>query len=232
MAKETGLVKEVKAATRKKVDRRKEIKVDLANERESWYKVAVNLSEIYHSGMYVGWGFDKFELYAETDLDLNYRTAMYRVQMGDAILATGVTKAQLAGIGWTKFKEMSSLLNSETSPEELKKILEDTKDLTFRETQDYVKAKRLKKEIVSQTVKFQFSFIDEQAELVNEVLDTVCALIDTENKNLALEYVLTEWQMNHNPELKERIMANIHVEEEEKVERKAPAHKGKTAKAA
>lgn len=201
----------------------------LENIEESWYDFSIIIYEIYNSELYKTKGFEKFGDYVADKFNLEYRTAMWRVQQGEAIKRLGITKEQCSGIGWTKFKEISVLMGADTKKSEIDSLLKKAKDMTARELQEFVKAERLETEKVSRKVTMTFKLMNEQANTVEEALKTAKEIAQTESEDIALEYICAEWLMNHNPKIAEKIMKEVHIPKPEvKAPHKEHANKGKT----
>ena len=64
-------------------------------------------------------------------------------------------------------------------------------------------------------VKMTFTFLDEQAQVVQEALNMAKELMGLDYDDLALEYVLVEWMGNHDPSKANKIKAKLKGEIEE-----------------
>lgn len=197
---------------------------------ETWFEISPLLADIYHSDLYQSWGYESFADYVEKELCISYRTAMWRVSIGDAIKGFGLSYDDVRGIGYSKMKELASAIDAIQSKKEMKETIKKIKDMSYRETQDFVKSIRLRKETIERRVSMSFRFLDEQAVIVEKALDTACALAETSNRSLALEYICNEWLATHNDEFAKQIMQLLHREAEEKVKHKKHVNKGKSRK--
>jgi len=165
---------------------------------QTWVEVSVLLADVYENEKFKDWGYEKFEDYTTTELNLEYRSAMYRVQLGKAIQELGLDKNRLKKIGWTKIKELLPLLKSETNEKTLNDLLKKAEKESYRSIRDFVK--QVKEEIVAaenvekvKKVKVTFQFLQDQFDIVNRAIDRAMELANTDNKALALEYICGEW---------------------------------------
>lgn len=180
-------------------DRRKklvEIKTDIDNK---WVDFSVIASEVYDTKEYEKWGFDKAEKFAKADLGMEYRTFMNRVHMGRVIRSLGISKDLIQGIGASKFKEISLLLDESSTQKELTTLVEKAGKLPYRELQDYVRHVRLEKQggEVVKKITMTFRFTDEQGEIVESALNDAISkfLLDPNDpmaRNIAIENIC-EW---------------------------------------
>jgi len=207
-----------KTGTReKKPDIRKQIKNLLETIEQSWFEISILLSDTYYGELYKKWGYESFEDYAKAELDMEYRSAMFRVQVGKTINDLNITKQQIGELGWTKFKELTYILKEkDLTKEHMENLFNEVKDMSFRETKEFIKQVRIEQETgepgqsVKKTV-MKFKFTNEQEEVVQHAVDEAMGIMEVDNENLALEYICMEWMMNHS----ETPIAEVEDEPEE-----------------
>jgi len=187
-----------------KPDNTEKLKALLRKESETWYEIAMTAYEIYSSQEWKAKGYESCKEYVQVELapaGLSYEMFMYRVKMGQAIDTYAIKKEELVGIGWTKFKEVASLLLTENFPvENLQTTLDTAKQMTREELQDYVrkeKVKHAKGEEIEKILTLKFKLLDEQAEIVKEALHIAQELSLSDNLNVALTYICSDFVMNH-----------------------------------
>jgi len=212
---------------------RRENKSLVEDINKNWYKLSCNLSTVYNAETWRVWGFSSFKEYVEEELNLGYRIAAWRVQMGRAIVKYNVSETQVNRLGgWTKFKEWTSLLSFDITRNRLLQILEEIRNKTFDETKDYIES--IKTEIRGgvevRRVVMSFQLIEEEAEVVKSALKEIKHLIDTDNDSTALSYMAMDYGANHG-KLNEKIADLVKKYQTKRKKAKNPhkehANKGK-----
>jgi hypothetical protein len=185
-------------------DNTEKLRALLRRESETWYEIATIAYEIYSSQEWKVKGYESCKDYVKAELapsGLSYEMFMYRVKMGQAIETYAISKEELIGIGWTKFKEVASLLLTENFPiESLQTTLSKAKQLSREELQDFVrkeKVKYAKGEEIEKVLTLKFKLLDEQAEIVKEAMHIAQELALSDNLNVALTYICSDFIMNH-----------------------------------
>jgi len=197
---------------------------------KNWYRLSRNLTETYDSEIYRTWGYNSFREYVEAELtDIEYRIAVYRVQTGRAINHLGLGEEVVSELGWSKFKELIGIVDDSMTQKDVLSMIEECKDKTYLKVKEYVqeiKNKRLGGELIKRVV-LKFDVPEEVATAINAVLEEIRKLLgETASAGTCLEYGLTEWAYNHNPELKESLLKQLKSTViETKVEEKPIVHK-------
>jgi len=190
-------------------DLRKEVKQKLEAINEHWYDVSLAFHRIRSEELFRLWGYKSFREYVKgEDLGLEYRIAAYRANIGAEIERLGITKDAVKDMGWTKFREITKLLDEETSAEEIRQVFSKVKELSVRETQEYVKAKQMEGEGTPtgpETLSFRLK--GDSAAVIKEALALAKKLApETEDSDTAaITYICLEWMSNYNPELAKHI---------------------------
>jgi len=175
----------------------------LKKENNLWYDIAVCSYNIYKNKEWESLGYASAKDYALNELEpygLSYTMFMYRVKMGEAIEKYDLSKEQIGDLGWTKFKEIASLILMDVDIEDINALIERAKESSSREVADFVREQKTlyaDKEIVAKTVKMKFSLLNEQADIVNEALKLALDFAQTDNENIALTYICADFLMNH-----------------------------------
>lgn len=193
---------------------------------DSTYDFDIYLAKIYAGEEWTTRGYETFEESCQKELGMGYRTALNHVAAGQAILKYGIAKEQAASIGWTNFVEISSLFKPEMKKSEIDGLIKKAGKMTHDEVQKF--KKEVRHSMVGGTpqtrVKMTFTFLDEQAQVVQEALNMAKELMGLDYDDLALEYVLVEWMSNHDPAAASEIKARLkgEMEEEATEEEEAP----------
>jgi len=175
------------------------LKEAIKQEAECWVDIAVLAHEIYESKEWEGMGYESLKEYIEKELKnkISYEVFLYRAKIGKTIKKYGLRKDEIVDIGWAKFKEIAALAQDEEDVEELKEVIEEVKDKSYREAKQIVDKKRgLKNETVRKTFKLN----SEQEEVISEAIEIAKELAHTESDELAIVYIMAEFITNHAPE--------------------------------
>lgn len=239
MAQKTTTEVKTNAVTKKKTvpdipkDIRQSIKANLEQIEQNWFDVSILLSIVYHEELFKNWGYKDFVEYFTKELNLSYRLAMGRVQIGDCLRSCDIDRVQVAKIGWTKFKELTSLLKPNSTKEQVSAIIKKAEKMTYLDIANYVKQVRTETAVINRRTTLSFRLSNDQADIVEEALQTAEGLTMAQNsRDIALEYICIEWLMSHKAEPNEAIMSKISKSDIPKAPHKEHANKGKSKKKA
>lgn len=193
----TATVKKVK----EKESLTERLKTLIKKEAESWYEVAVTAFDIYTAKEWEKLGYASCKDYVTSEfesLGYSYTTFMYKVKMGEAITAYDIKPGDVANIGWSKFKDIASLLLTK-SVTNVSELIKEAEELSSRELQEKIKNMRLstKGEETEKSTVFRFKLLESQAKLIADALTEAENLCQTDNPNIALVYIATDFLMNH-----------------------------------
>ena len=171
---------------------REQIKEALGQIESGYIDLSKLLSEAYHKEFYVKWGFDTFEDYCAEELDVKYRKAMYFVDIWDKVKQLKLNPRTVASLGWTKMKEIATVINEKNA----KEWLEKAKSMTSRELTEAVKIVRNKQAAdgtvpVVTTMTFRMS--EAEANIISEAIEEAKKLTENENPVVALEMICQDW---------------------------------------
>lgn len=177
----------------------------IVREAELWYDCAVTAYEIYVQEEWKRQGYASCRDYVEaefSDLGISYRVFMYRVKMGEAIHHFKIERSDVASIGWTKFKDIASLLLDDNYPlteKNPKELLEEAKTLSSRDLQRVIREKKAiyKEEVVAKSLKLTFSLLNEYGEIVEEALKKAKEISGYDDDNMALVFICMDYLTNH-----------------------------------
>jgi hypothetical protein len=163
------------------------------------------LSHIYAEGIHKSVGYDGkrgFADYVEAELGIQYRKAMYLINIYDYFRALGVDETRLGEIGWSKAKELVNHANAENFDELVDYAKSNTRDdlVKFLKTQNVSdgtgEGGSVKK------VRLTFSLFADQSETVTRAIDAAKTMAGSDDPNQALEYICAEWsQMTESVEV-------------------------------
>jgi hypothetical protein len=153
-----------------------------------------------------------FGLYVKERLNVEYRKAMYLIDIYYKFNLFGIDAEKVKEIGWTKASKIAAVM-SEDNAEELVELAEKSTVADLQDTikEDYVekggsKTAGEKKKRVT----FKFRLFEDQASLVTEVLNTVAKDMGVKDLSAAFEHIVAEWaaeNLNLKPAAKAKTVA-------------------------
>jgi len=223
----TKTVAAVKSVSKKKVDydpkdRRERMQGYMRSQQEIWFDFAVDASLCYHEDQWQEWTdaetnepYTSFGECAMAEWGVSYKVAMMRVAMGDAIREHGLTKEMVGTeMGWAKFHAITTAFHEDMKKGEVTSLLKAAQKKSLADLKEFVKevkTERVGGEVQKRTT-LKYTLLNEMAEVVQSGIDMAKEIMGVDDDGLALEYVFAEWGANHNPKLKDKIMANLHGE--------------------
>jgi len=155
------------------------------------------LHHIYAEGVFKVAGYDGkrgFADYVSKELGIQYRKAMYLIDIYVAFRNLGVDEVQLAAIGWSKAKELTKV----ATPDNIDQLMEMAATSTREEIQTFIQRETVGAgdattgTRVSKT-KLQFSLFEDQAATVTRALTAAGQALGNEDQNQALESICAEY---------------------------------------
>jgi hypothetical protein len=149
-----------------------------------------------------GTGSKGFSCFVESHLGMRSRKAQYLIAIYKICIERGITEKQLAGIGWSKFKEALAALSIEDI--DVDEILDAAKKLPPDEFKAAMRKKvidaggRMHGNSKADQVSFRFRLFNDKAALLTEALASAKATLGIEGDDVvansqALDHIITEW---------------------------------------
>lgn len=91
------------------------------NADENYFRLGGVLSLIQTNKFFESEGFETFKLFVEQKLGIPYRKAMYWIQIYDSLVESGVSWNKVKDVGWTKLKDLASILTVDNVDEWVKR---------------------------------------------------------------------------------------------------------------
>jgi len=171
---------------------RKEI-LDAKNQIQVGYlDYAKLLTEAYHNSYHEKWGFNTFEEYCSKELDTEYRKARYFIDIWDKVKALDLPKEKVNALGWTKMKEVASVITEKNA----KEWLEKAQKMTSRELAEAAKIVRKKDTTdmdVPSITTLTLRMTEAEANVILEAIDEAKNLCDSTNAVIAMEMICQDW---------------------------------------
>lgn len=158
----------------------------------AYFKLGGVLAVIQTHEWWKDGGYENFKQLVENRFGIKYRKAMYLIGIYAALVESGVPYEAFGNIGWTKVKEIASIVTKENVTEWVEKAAL----LTVLQLQEAVKAVQsgtLAKSDSTPTTTGVSTFTckvhDDQKETINKAIEKAMKEADTEHKGVALEAV-------------------------------------------
>ncbi len=107
----------------------------LDNIDHDYFRLGGVLAVIQSQGFYQDKGFDTFRAYVESECGIQYRKAMYLVQIYNSLVESGIPWVKVKHLGWTKLKELANIL----SPSNVDEWVSLAENVTVLQLQAYIK---------------------------------------------------------------------------------------------
>lgn len=138
-----------------------------------------------------------FGLYVLEQLNVEYRKAMYLIDIYYKWNKFGLEASKVASIGWAKAAKIAAVMTEDTA-QELVELAETNTvaDLVENIKTSYKEVGGVKGE--KKVLKlFKFKLFEDQAAAVEEVLNAVAAAMEFKNLDAAFEHIVMEWATEH-----------------------------------
>jgi hypothetical protein len=161
-----------------------------------YMKLAKCLYDIYTQNVYQVWDFPNFENYIDSELQFNYRKAMYLVEIYNKALMLNMDMDRLERLGWTKAKELIRVVD-QSNAEEWIEIAENStaKELNFK-VKTEKDSQRDKSSVIDDTptittITLKLGMVEHA--IIKDALEESARLINTEDIALAFANICQEW---------------------------------------
>lgn len=168
----------------------------------NYFKLGGIIAAIQENGWFKEKGFDHWPEFINQEYGIGKRKAQYMVQIYNGLVESGVKWDQVAGLGWTKIKELSHILTKDNAAE----WVEKAKNMTVMELQEAIKAYKTASALNAQTgddeqaeaqstgvTTLTFKVHADQKETITEAVKKGMGELDTEYKAVALEAICMQY---------------------------------------
>jgi hypothetical protein len=144
-----------------------------------------------------------FGLYVKEQLNVEYRKAMYLIDIYVAFNQFGISGDKVAEIGWAKASKIAGVMTEETA-DELLTLAETSTVVDLVETikTSYKEVGGVKGER-KKMVTFKFRLFEDQGEGIKNVLEATQGAMGFKKLDDAFEHIIMEWAAEHPVEAKE-----------------------------
>lgn len=163
----------------------------------SFFKLGGVLAAIQSNEWWQGQGYETFKQFIEEEFSMPYRKAMYFVAIYNGLIESGVPWEKVKNLGWTKLKELSSILTLDN----MDGWIEKASSMTTIQLQEEIKnsatgpategAAEQTKVTTVQTMTFKLH--EDQKEIVRAAVDKAKKDFNTEFDAVAIEHIATSY---------------------------------------
>lgn len=167
---------------------------------QTYFNLGGVLAEIHSKRSYVEAGFKGdtgWEKYLADELNLDYRKAMYLIEIYKTFSKIGIDETRIAEIGWTKMRSVAKVAKG-LDAKQLDKLLEKASkmkrdDLDAYIVKNFVGSKGASERIAK--VVYKFTAMGDEAEYINASVARAQELVEGGDVNSALKHIVREWAM-------------------------------------
>lgn len=172
----------------------------LDNIDHDFFKLGGVLSLIQANGWFMDQGYENFRAYVEAQTDIGYRKAIYLIGIYNGLVESGIKWEQVKHLGWTKLKELATLL----TPDNVSEWVGLAENMTVLQLQEHIKAQTAgaagKADAPStdtteaqKTTTKTFKLHADQKETVEAALDKCKHETGTDVDSVALEHICLDY---------------------------------------
>ena len=134
-----------------------------------------------------------FGLYVKEHLNIEYRKAMYLIDIYYKFNLYGIAADKVKEIGWTKAAKIAAVMTDDNA-EDLVELAEQNTVADLQDTikEQYVAGKGEGTE-KKKRVTFKFRLFEENATVVTEILEEAAQTLGTKDLAAVFEHIVTEW---------------------------------------
>jgi hypothetical protein len=138
-----------------------------------------------------------WEMFIDEQIGIDYRKAMYLVDIYSKFTRHGVKKEVAARLGWSKASRISAVMDNENT-EELVALADDS---SFRDLEDTIrteyKTKGATKGTKIKRMGFRFRIAEEGGAIVADYLEQARNELGLDNLDDTFQHIVTEWSQEH-----------------------------------
>lgn len=165
-----------------------------------------------------------FSLFVKEHLNIEYRKAMYLIDIYYSFNKFGIDGAKVAELGWTKCSKIAAVM-TEDNAEDLVELAETS---SVSELSDTIKESYVggtKETEKRRKVTFKFRLWDDQAAAVEDILQAAASALGYKDLSDCFEHIVTEWAAEHDmgaaPQEEEEVKPAAKTKPKAKVSAKA-----------
>lgn len=162
------------------------------------FKLGGVLSLIQANGWFMNKGYENFRAYVEAECAIEYRKAMYLIAIYNGLVESGVPWSEVGHLGWTKLKELASILDQDN----VKDWVAVAENMTVLQLIEHIKqskqagsaqASDAAPVAPSTLTTLTFKLHTDQKKTVREAIDKCKSLMNTEFDAVAIEHICLDY---------------------------------------
>lgn len=162
-----------------------------------YFKLGGILAKVQSEGWFMEKGYENFRGFVEAEVNMEYRKAMYFIAIYNGLVESGVAWSLVGHLGWTKLKELASLL----TPENAEEWVGIAENMTVLQLIAYIKEQKKAAsteasdtdEEVKKITTMTFKLHEDQKATIREGLTKAKETMKTDVDAVALEHVMLDF---------------------------------------
>lgn len=170
----------------------------LDNIDHDYFRLGGVLSMINGQGWFMDKNYENFRAFVESEAGIQYRKAMYLIEIYNGLVESGVLWDQVKSVGWTKMKEIARII----TPENVTEWVDLATNMTTLQLQEHIKQKTAGDsakgegkdlEEVKKTTTMTFKVHTDQKTTIREALVKCKHETGTDVDSVALEHICLDF---------------------------------------
>jgi hypothetical protein len=171
---------------------------------QTYFNLGGILAEIYRTKAYGEAGYTgegAWDAYLSQELGLEYRKAMYLIEIYKAFSKLDVDEARLASIGWTKIRLLAKHIKG-LSQEDVDSLLDEAENMNRDELSEHIQetlvdaSKGGKKEKIKKVKFGGFSAFADEGEYIGAAIERAQELVEGGDYQAAMKHIIREWAVS------------------------------------
>jgi hypothetical protein len=166
---------------------------------DSYLEIGGLLYEIFYGGYWQEWGFESFKQYVQDELGFHERKGQYLINIHkNLVIDAKATPEQLEGIGWSKAKEIATVVDEKN----VEKWLDKAKDSTVTELANDVRQAKSDQGSsntggeIERAYRLSFTLFENQNLNVEAALAIASKIAESDKRGHLLDCICTSFQAN------------------------------------
>jgi hypothetical protein len=166
---------------------------------DSYFEIGELLYEVFYAGYWKGWEYESFKQYVMDELGFHERKAQYLINIyKNLVVKAQVEPEKLEGVGWSKAKEIATVVDKDNADEWVERAKESTVTELVSDVRE-AKAERGESNTggtVERSHRLSFTLFDSQNDNVEAALKLASQIAESEKRGHLLDCIATSFQAN------------------------------------
>lgn len=165
-------------------------------------ELATVLHRIYHAELWAEMGHKSFEVFAEGELEIGYRSCMYSIRIVDAMNRYGISLARAREVGWGRLRVLLPYFTEHGTSE----LLTRAERMSVRELESSL---RVSGQQTQEEHKVLLTCTPSEAAVIYDAIDYAKRRLDTKSSSSAMEHICQEWMISSEGEVSQVALQDI-----------------------